>query len=166
MREINLDNSDARSRQSMWSVRPGWVSPYFILFTLQVIAGEAVVAWHELFAATRDTPFETFIGIIQGIGWVGLAAAVNTFTITEALEGVMVTAMWIRQKFLEPLKEKQRAEGHAEGRAEGRAEGHAEGRAELIAQINEWEERRRDAETRGETFDEPPPYLRNGSTQD
>ena len=150
MTNINLNNSDARARQSMWSVRPGWVSPYFILFTLQVIAGEAIIVWHELFRATQDTPFDTYIGIIQGIGWVGLAAAVNTFTITEALEGAMVTAMWIRQKFLEPLKEKQRAEG----------------RAELIAQINEWEQRRRDAETRGETFNEPPPYLRNGSHQD
>ena len=158
MTDINLSNSDARSRQSMWSVRPGWVSPYFILFTLQVIVGEAVIVWHELFTATQDTPFETYVGIIQGIGWIGLAAAVNTFTITEALEGVMVTAMWIRQKFLEPLKERQRAEGRAEGRAQARAE--------LIAQINEWEKRRRDAEARGETFDETPPYLQNGSHQD
>ena len=92
------------------------------------------------------------------IGWVGLAAAINTFIITETLEGAMVTAMWIRQRFLEPLKERQRAEG----RAEGHAEGHAEGRAELVAQIKEWESRRRDAEARGETFDEPPPYSSNG----
>ena len=151
MTDINLDNSDAGARQSIWSVRPGWVSPYFILFTLQVVVGESVIVWHEIFSATQDTPFDTYIGIIQGIGWVGLAAAVNTFTITEALEGVMVTAMWIRQKFLEPLKERQRAEGRAQGRAE------------LIAQINEWEKRRRDAEKRGETFDEAPPYLENGT---
>ena len=157
-----------RERQSMWTVRPTWVSPYFTLFTLQVIVGEAIIVWHEITRASHDSAYEAYVGIIQGIGWVGLAAAINTFIITETLEGAMVTAMWIRQRFLEPLKERQRAEGRVEGRAEGRAEGHAEGhaegRAELIEQIKEWESRRRDAEARGETFDEPPPYSSNGHT--
>ena len=141
-----------RERQSMWTVRPTWVSPYFTLFTLQVIVGEAIIVWHEITRASHDSAYEAYVGIIQGIGWVGLAAAINTFIITETLEGAMVTAMWIRQRFLEPLKERQRAEGHAEGRAE------------LIEQIKEWESRRRDAEARGETFDEPPPYSSNGHT--
>ena len=81
----------------------------------------------------------------------------------------MFTAMWIRLRFLEPLKERQRAEGRvegiAEGRveglAEGRVEGLAEGRAEMITEIKDWDRRRRDTEARGEPFLETPPYLRN-----
>ena len=57
----------------------------------------------------------------------------------------MFTAMWIRQRLLEPLKDRQRAEGRveeiAEGRVEGlavgRVEGLAEGRAEMITEIKE-----------------------------
>ena len=52
----------------------------------------------------------------------------------------MVLADYIRQNLLEPLKERQRAEGHAEGRAEWR----------------DWNERRKKAEAKGEPFDEPP----------
>lgn len=57
----------------------------------------------------------------------------------------MFTAMWIRQRFLEPLKERQRAEG----------------RAEMISEMKEWDRRRSDAEARGEPFSETPPYLMN-----
>ncbi len=50
-----------------------------------------------------------------------------------------------------------RAEGITEGRAEGRAEGITEGRAEAYREIAEWNNRRINAEERGEQFTEPPP---------
>ena len=62
----------------------------------------------------------------------------------------MVMANWFRQNYLEPLKERQRNEGREQGRAE------------LLAEIREWDARRREAEARGETFLEPPPYASNG----
>ena len=51
----------------------------------------------------------------------------------------MVLANYIRQNLLEPLKERQHAEGHARRRR--------------------WNARREKAEANGEPFDEPPPDL-------
>ena len=65
----------------------------------------------------------------------------------------MVLADYLRVKLVVPLRESLRAEG----RIEGRVEGCAEGRAEANGIWREWNRRRREAETRGETFDEPEP---------
>ena len=74
----------------------------------------------------------------------------------------MVIADWMREKLVTPLQEKRREEGRAKGREEGRAEGRVIGRAEGIAEVNArwraWLRRLRDAEARGEPFDEPEPY--------
>ena len=56
-------------------------------------------------------------------------------------------------RFLEDLSEKIRARNIAKGRAEGRAEG----RAKRHAEWKSWNERRLQAEARGEPFDEPSP---------
>ena len=97
----------------------------------------------------------------------------------------MVLADYLRVKLVDPLREGLRAEGWAEGRAEGRVEGRAEGRVEGRAEgrvegraegrvegraegrvegraeahsiWREWNRRRREAEARGEAFDEPEP---------
>ena len=81
----------------------------------------------------------------------------------------MVLADYLRVKLVAPLRESLRAEGRLEGHAEGRVEGHAEGRLEGHAEgraegrveahriWREWNRRRREAEARGETFDEPEP---------
>ena len=57
----------------------------------------------------------------------------------------MVLADYLRVKLVAPLRDGLRAEG----RAEGRAEAHSVWR--------EWNRRRREAEARGEAFDEPEP---------
>ena len=54
--------------------------------------------------------------------------------------------------------EKARAEGREEGREEGRAEGR-EALEEAYAKWTEWNQRREEADRRGERFDEPPPSL-------
>ena len=55
----------------------------------------------------------------------------------------MVFANYLRQNLLEPLKERQRAEGRAESNASWRS----------------WNARRVKAAAKGEPFDEPPPDL-------
>ena len=56
-------------------------------------------------------------------------------------------------------------DGRAKIRAEGWAEGYAEGRAELARILSawlSWNARRLDSESRGESFDEPPPMPPDG----
>ena len=69
----------------------------------------------------------------------------------------MVLANHLRQRLLEPLKERQRMEGREAGLAEGRMEGREEGRAESDAAWRAWNARREKAAASGEPFDEPPP---------
>ena len=59
----------------------------------------------------------------------------------------MVTARYLTQKFLEPLREKIKAEGKAEGAARKQRE------------WEDWLRDGREARERGEPFDEPPPSL-------
>ena len=62
----------------------------------------------------------------------------------------MVLADYLRTKLVVPLQEKLRDEGRAQGRAAERVEVNKHWRA--------WNRRRREAEARGESFDEPEPY--------
>ena len=61
----------------------------------------------------------------------------------------MVTYRYLSDKFLKPLHEKLRAEGREKGREEERRKWAT------------WNERRLEAEKRGEPFDEPPPAQSN-----
>ncbi len=81
-------------------------------------------------------------------------------------------AAWVRRELIKEAREKGRTEGHVAGRAEGhvagRAEGHVAGHAEGQAlereawkdwrrKLEEWEQRKADAENNGRAFDEPRP---------
>ena len=59
----------------------------------------------------------------------------------------MVTGEWMRQKLVEPLKEKQRQEGVELADSSWRA----------------WNNRRLEAEAKGEHFDEPTPQFQNNT---
>ncbi len=69
----------------------------------------------------------------------------------------MVTARVLTNKFVKPIIDKHKAEGRREGKAEGREEGLQQGRQAALAEVRDWDRRRREAEARGEIFDEPPP---------
>ena len=60
----------------------------------------------------------------------------------EITGGFMVLADYLRTKLVVPLQEKLRNEGRSAERLEWRT----------------WNRRRREAEARGESFDEPEPY--------
>ena len=72
----------------------------------------------------------------------------------EITGGLMVLADYLRTKLVVPLQEKLRDEG----RAQGHAQGHAQGRAAERLEWRAWNRRRREAEARGASFDEPEPY--------
>ncbi len=61
----------------------------------------------------------------------------------------MVTARVLTNKFVKPIIDKHKAEG--------REEGLQQGRQAALAEVRDWDRRRREAAARGEIFDEPPP---------
>ena len=172
-------------RESIWTIRSQWYASYIYLFSIQTLAGTGYAIWHEIARRTGDGIYETFSAIIEQTGRIGVASAAISIAITEVLNDIMVTGEWMRQKLVEPLKEKQRQEGRAEGLEEGREEGREEGleegreegreegleegreegRAEAHIEWWEWNERRLEAESKGKPFKEPVPYVPNGTTQ-
>ena len=53
-------------------------------------------------------------------------------------------------------------QGVITGEARGQARGEAAGQARALSDAADWYQRKLDSEARGETFDEPPPWERNG----
>ena len=124
----------------------------------------------------------------------GLEGATDGTVIVSAMEAfrimIILPADYLTQKFVEPLRERQRQEGREEGiregreegiaagreegreegiaagRQEGREEGRAAGRAELRSEMLEWLRRRDEAQSQGLEFTEPMPGLDlNGSVE-
>ena len=122
-------------RQSIWSVRPALVGVYFGFFTLAMVVGTSLVVLHEVTVVTSDSAYDTWIGIMQGVGLVGLTSAILIFTLTEIVEYPMVMANWFRQQYLEPLKERQRKEWREQGLEEGREEGEREALARVRSEM-------------------------------
>ena len=147
-------------RESIWSISPRWKTAYFLLFSIQSLAGTGLLSWYEIAQRTEDSAAETVLAVISGMAEVGVAAAVVTVVATEVIQNVMVTGEYLRQKLVEPLKEKQRAEGRAEGLEQGLEQGRTQERAAWEA----WNRRRMAAESEGEPFDEPPPSLGQNSS--
>ena len=179
--ETDTQQYNNEIRESIWTIRSQWYASYIYLFSIQTLAGTGYAIWHEIARRTDDGIYETFSAIIEQTGRIGVASAAISIAITEVLNDIMVTGEWMRQKLVEPLKEKQRQEGRAEGLAEGREKGRVEGRAEGLEEgleegraegleegreeahieWREWIERKTQAEAKGEQFDEPMPDARS-----
>ena len=161
-------------RQSIWSVATGWLPAYFALFDALGLLGTGFVIARNVFWLQHPTVHDMIWAIIVGIVIVGAASATISILIVEAGKNAMIVGTYLeemikkrRARQMAEAVERGRAEGIAKGRSEGVAEGiakgvkegRAEGAAEISARIREWNDRRLDAESRGEPFDEPPPGL-------
>ncbi len=180
MRAEEPDNVQERQpeedRESIWSISRTRRALYFGLFTLYAVAGNGFLIWYHVFERRTDTWPETILSITQGIGASTVGAAGLALLTIEGPKTIMVLADYIEERWVKPLRERNRAEAEArrakmraeaeerearmreeeeKRRAEGRAEGRAENHAEWVA----WNERRVTAEANGESFDEPPPEL-------
>ncbi len=155
-RTTEEDSSLEEARESIWSVPPGRMAQYFGLFTLFASAGIGFLLWYEIFENTADTLAQTVLSITQGIGLNTVGAAGLSMLTVEGPRFIMVMADYFTKKWLNPLKERLRAE-REQLAAESRAKGRAEGRAERDTEWKAWNERRMAAAEKGEPFDEPPP---------
>ena len=144
---------DERPWVSILGVPAERVRPHFWTFSVCFAATLVFYGLVHLLGAGnlswRQTP--TLI-----IGDTTRAAAFWVLASPILVEGtVMVFASIYRQKHREQARQ--------EGRAEGKAEGREEGRAERDAAWDAWNQRRIDAEAKGQPFTEPPPSANNGS---
>ena len=105
-----------------------------------------MVAWYEVSYGNHQSLLETAISVG---GKAGMAApliplfAVLIVTTLDTLGGfIVVTARYLTDKWLTPLREKRKAEV----------------RKEVMAEVKEWNRRRLEAEKKGEPFDEPLPF--------
>ena len=69
----------------------------------------------------------------------------------------MVTKRYLDRKFVEPIRERLREEGREEARKQRREEAKKDGARREHERWVAWNQRRLDAEARGEPFDEPTP---------
>ena len=101
------------------------------------------------------------MGLIRSSTTNGILYATALVSFVEVGGMLLLPADYLRQKFIEPLKERQKQEGRDEGlklgRAEGRAEGRKEGRAEMRSEFEAWLRDKEEAEREGIEFNEPMP---------
>ncbi len=131
-------------RVSVMSVHEGWWYAYLAAFFLQMAAWTAMVAWHKAVYGDHAHAVEYLIAVGEDSSHMVQMFVLNTIGIVELGRLIMVLAQGIAER-LKERKEKFRADLIAQGRAG------------LAAEVAAWNQRRLDAEERGEKFDEPPP---------
>ena len=137
--------SGEERRQSMWCVPEGWVAEYFTAFSWVNLITSGLLTYDHIlhWEGGRFSEFyDTLVGKLVPHSFL---VAIGILMTIEVVKSTMITANYIRQRFLEPLKERQRAEGRVEGREE------------MEAAWLSWLERKSEAEDSGIPFDEPPP---------
>ena len=130
-------NNDNNRRRSIWDMNAEDTTLYLILFIALMTIGASYALWFR-FAYEQVPIAEQIVVAMRDVGVVGGSSAVLSFAIIVVRRGIMALIDW-------PSKEKYRAEGRAEGAAQTQNE------------WLRWNNRRLEAERRGEKFDEPPP---------
>ena len=141
-------------RESIWSVPIEYRVLYFSLFIIQSLTGMSYVVWHEVWINDGDSFHSTVTAIIlMDVAVIAHSAGIGVIV----SEMKMVIAQYLEQRYYGPKRRKALAEAEAKGREEGVKQGVEQGRAETVAKFREWNERRLEADAKGEPFDEPPP---------
>jgi len=151
-------NAREPERQSIWSVASGWLPAYFALFNALGLLGVVFVIIRNVLWVSHPTVHDMIWAIIMGIVMVGAASATSSILAVETGKNVMIVGTYL-EEMLKKRRARQLAEVRAEGVDEGRAEGVTKGRSDLAVEIREWNARRLAAQSKGESFDEPPPGL-------
>ena len=140
-------------RASIWTIPRSEATAFFAYFTALNILGLCFVGWHEQLTKPDDGILNIIREVIANAGSVTVGSASVAITASELTRWIMVIAGYFREKFQEPQREKYRDQGRDQGREQGREQG----RKEMAARWLEWNQRRLDAQARGEDFGEPPP---------
>ena len=84
--------------------------------------------------------------VMSDVAYGAAVAMVSTTILLEGVKVLMITAEYLRTKYLDPLKQSLIDEGVEQGMAE------------MGAKSAEWYAKQQEAAEKGEPFDEPPPW--------
>lgn len=134
-----------QGRESVWSLARSWVPWFLVLVCLMTVSWTGFVFWVEATQFSHQTGSQLLISAINKSGPASpliFLMAILAVSAADSLEGmVVVTKRYLDNKLVEPVRRRLREEGASEERKRWQA----------------WNKRRLDAESRGESFDEPPP---------
>ena len=123
---------------------------YFIVFITLALIGGGLVTYAEIHVNKADGILDTALAAWAGVGRLVIASVAGSLIVTEVWRNGMVLAERLEEWF-DKRREKQIARAVAEAEEKTRAE--------IGSLWQAWNERRIEAETLGEPFDEPPPSL-------
>ena len=129
---------EREDRVSVLTIRRIWVDLALTIFSFQVIVYAVLLIRHEV--AKGNAPMETAQVIVAQLASVMAVATGITFILFQGVDFVM----FLTQLYKERLKRKIK-------------EAKAEGKAEERSLWEEWNNRRLEAEAKGDEFNEPPP---------
>ena len=130
---------------------------YIGVFLAQVIAVGAVVTWREWVTGGHTNPYDLMIAVILKMDDVAYLALVTSVLIVDFgryLVGLLIKAPQDR------AYEQGLSVGTIQGKAEGLTEGIAQERERWMdydRRVQEWEREQKEAQDKGEPFDEPRP---------
>ena len=139
---------EKQDRESIWSVSKETKGLYFMVFIALVLVGAGLVTYEEVHVVKADGILDTALAAWWGVGRLILPSVAGSLIVTEAWRNGMVLAERLEEWF-EKRKQKQIARAVAEAEEKTREE--------ITTLWLEWNDRRVEAERRGEAFDEPPP---------
>ena len=137
-----MDKQEQKGRDSIWSVSRETKGLYFIVLITLALIGGGLVTYAEVHVNKADGILDTALAAWAGVGRLVIASVAGSLIVTEVWRNGMVLAERLEEWF-DKRRERQIAEA----------------RAEIAGKWQAWNERRIEAETLGEPFDEPPPSL-------
>ena len=131
---------------------------YFVLTSVSIIIVLSWRAWYEFSVSSSWAGWGNVA--IEVIGFSPAAGFISMFAMSVLVAGGMTVfgKSMYRQGVIAGEER-----GEERGEVRGREIGEAHGEERALSRSAAWYQRKLDAEARGEPFDEPPPWERNGS---
>ena len=130
------------AREPVGTIPAGWWPAYIWIFSAKIILWAVIVMRYHVMYGEHDGFTEIMRAIVYDVT-VGIPVAMASTTILlEGVKVLMITAEYLRTKFVEPLKQSLRDEGREQERVKAAA----------------WHARQKEAAKKGDPFHEPPPW--------
>ena len=103
------DDSQEEPRESIWSVSPGLLWLYLILFGILFVFGTAYLVYYEITQPPTGSGQDVAAAVIKSIGSVAIGSAGVSFFATELTGGTMVLASYLKRKLLDEPERARKA---------------------------------------------------------